>query len=88
MKIRISRPDLVDSLVRALNETDCFAARAGAHAVEVFVPWLARGGDPAQARMEVLFFVRSWGLPHADFDAQLVSYSTSAGGAAAVRSCW
>jgi hypothetical protein len=71
MRIQISRSDLVDALVRALNETDCSAARAGAHLVDVFVPWLHRGGDPRQARIEVLFFVRSWGLAHAGFDAQL-----------------
>lgn len=71
MQIRISDTDLVDPLVRALNETECFAARTGAHAVDVFVPWLDRGGDARQARIEVLFFVRSWGLAHAGFDAQL-----------------
>jgi hypothetical protein len=71
MQIQISQSDLVEPLIRALNATDCFAARAGTHAVDVFVPWLARGGDPGQARIEVLFFVRSWGLAHAGFDAQL-----------------
>lgn len=71
MQIRISRTDLVDPLVHALNETDCCAARIGAHALDVYVPWLGKGGDARQARMEVLFFVRSWGLPHTGFDAQL-----------------
>jgi hypothetical protein len=71
MQIQISHSDLVDPLVRALNDTDCFAARSGAHAVDVIVPWLERGGDPRQARIEVLFFVRSWGLAHAGFDVQL-----------------
>ena len=71
MRLRISHTDLVDPLVHALNETECFAARTGAHALDVFVPWLDRGGDVRQARMEILFFVRSWGLPHANFDVQL-----------------
>ena len=71
MQIRISHSDLVDSLVCALNQTDCSAARTGAHGVHVHVPWLERGGDPRQARIEVLFFIRSWGLPHVGFDAQL-----------------
>ena len=72
MQIQISHPNLVDPLVRALNETDCPAARTGAHVVDVSVPWLERGGDPRQAVVEVLFFVRSWGLAHAGFDAVLV----------------
>ena len=69
MQIRISPSDLVDPLVRALNETDCVATRAGADAVGVSVPWSGR--EREQARMEVLFFVRSWGLPYAGFDARL-----------------
>jgi hypothetical protein len=72
MKIRISHCDLVDPLVRALNETDCFAARTGAHALDVFVPWAVGNRDADQAGMEVLFFVRSWGLAHSEFDAELV----------------
>lgn len=72
MQIQISHADLVDPLVRALNETDCSAARTGAHLLDVFVPWLDRGGDPRQARVEVLFFIRSWGLAHSGFDAVLV----------------
>ena len=71
MRIQISHPHLVEPLVRALNETDCSAARAGAHVVDIWVPWLERGGDPRQAVIEVLFFVRSWGLSHAGFAAQL-----------------
>ena len=69
MRIRISHSNLVEPLVQALNDTDCAAARAGAETVAVFVPWA--GADPQQARMEVLFFVRSWGLAHADFDVRL-----------------
>jgi hypothetical protein len=71
MKIRISHCDLAEPLVQALNETECFAARTGADAVDVFVPWLSRGGDPGQARIEILFFIRSWGLSHPGFEAQL-----------------
>lgn len=71
MQIRISHSDLVDPLVSALNQTDCLAARTGMDEVDVFVPWLDRGGDVRQARIEVLFFVKSWGLPHAGFEAQL-----------------
>ena len=69
VKIRISNPNLVEPLVQALNGTDCAAARAGAETVAVFVPWA--GADPQQARMEVLFFVRAWGLAHAGFDVRL-----------------
>jgi hypothetical protein len=72
VKIGISHRDLVEPLVQALNETECCAARTGAQAVDVFVPWLAFDGDPRQARIEVLFFVRSWGLPHAEFEAELM----------------
>jgi hypothetical protein len=71
VKIQINHCDLVEPLVQALNETECFAARTGADAVDVFVPWLTRDGDPRQARIEILFFVRSWGLAHAEFHAQL-----------------
>ena len=71
MKIQISRTDLVEALVHALNETDCVAARTSENAFSVSVPWAAHPGDPGQAQMEILFFVRSWGLPHAGFHAQL-----------------
>jgi hypothetical protein len=71
VQIRISHSELVEPLVRALNRADCLAARTDAHAIDVFVPWLAQGGDPCQARIEILFFVRSWGLPHPEFEAQL-----------------
>ena len=69
MKLQISHSDLVDPLVQALNDTDCAAARTGAGALDVFVPWA--GADPHQARMEVLFFVRSWGLAYAGFDVRI-----------------
>jgi hypothetical protein len=69
MRLRISDTNLVEPLVQALNDTDCAAARAGDDSVAVFVPWA--GADPQQARMEVLFFVRSWGLAHAGFDVRL-----------------
>lgn len=71
MKIRITHPHLADQLVRSLNQTDCFAAVTTADFVDVFVPWLERGGDPAQARTEILFFVKAWGMAYPDFEARL-----------------
>ena len=71
MRIRISHPDLVDPLVRALNETDCSAARTGAHAVDVFVPWLRPRRRPAPGADGGAVLRRSWGLAHAGFDVQL-----------------
>jgi hypothetical protein len=72
VKIRISHPHLADQLVESLNATDCLAALTGADAVDVFVPWLEEGDDPAHASQELLFFVKAWGLRYPDFEAQLL----------------
>ena len=71
MKLRISNPELAGDLVRALNDTDCLAARIALDTVEVFAPWLLEGGDPAHADTELLFFVRAWASRHPDFRATL-----------------
>ena len=60
MKLRVSHPELASELVRALNDTDCLAARTGLDTVEVFAPWLVEGGDTAHAGTELLFFVKAW----------------------------
>lgn len=72
MKLLVDPPELVPELVRALNETDCLAARTGSHTVEVLAPWLLEGGDPAHAATELLFFVRAWASGHTDFRASLL----------------
>jgi hypothetical protein len=72
VKLRISHPELASELVRALNDTDCLAARTGLDTVEVFAPWLLEDGEPAHARTELLFFVRAWGARHAQFRATLL----------------
>jgi hypothetical protein len=71
MEIQLSHPHLADQLVRSLNETDCFAAAPDAESVAVFLPWLEPDGDAVQAGMELLFFVRAWGLRYPDFEARL-----------------
>lgn len=71
MRIQISHPHLADQLVRSLNATDCFAALTDTNRVDVFIPWLEYGDDPAGARMELLFFVRAWGLKYPDFQVRL-----------------
>jgi hypothetical protein len=71
MRLLLSHPELAPELVSALNETDCLAARTGAATVDVFAPWLERG-DPAQAAMELLFFVRAWASDHPAFAATLL----------------
>lgn len=74
MKLLLSHPELAPNLVRALNETDCFAARTGRHTIEVFAPWLLEGGDTRQAETELLFFVRAWASRHnPGFRATLVA---------------
>ena len=75
MRLVLSHPELAPDLVQALNETDCVAARAGSHTVEVFAPWLLEGGDPAHARTEVLFFVRAWASGHPGVRATLLHAS-------------
>lgn len=60
MKLRLNRPELADELVRALNATECLAARTAADTVDVFVPWLAPGEEQEQAETELLFFVHAW----------------------------
>lgn len=71
MKIQLSHPHLADLLVRSLNETDCFAALTDANAVDVFVPWLEQNGDPAQARVELQFFLNAWAMRYPGFRAYL-----------------
>jgi hypothetical protein len=72
MKLLISHPDLAPELVRALNEMECLAALTARNTVEVFVPWLADGGDAAHAVTELVFFVRAWASAHPDFRATLL----------------
>ena len=72
MKLRISHPELAGDLVRALNGTDCLAARTAIDTVEVFAPWLLEGGDPTHAGTELLFVVRAWGARHPRFRATLL----------------
>jgi hypothetical protein len=72
MKLLISHPDLAPELVYALNETDCLAARTARDTVEVFVPWLVDGGNPAHAATELLFFVKAWAAEHPEFRATLL----------------
>ena len=75
MKLLISHPELAADLVNALNETDCLAARTTRNTVEVFVPWLLNGGEPAHAATELLFFVKAWGSRHPEFRALLLEPS-------------
>jgi len=72
VKLRISHPELAPELVRALNDTDCLAARTAIDIVEVFAPWLPDGGEPAHADTELLFFVKAWASRHPQFKATLV----------------
>jgi len=72
VKLRISHPELAPELVRALNETDCLAARIAIDTVEVFAPWLLEGGEPAHAGAELLFFVKAWAARHPQFRATLL----------------
>ena len=72
MNLLISHPELATDLVNALNETDCLAARTTPNTVQVFVPWLLDGGEPAHAATELLFFVKAWGSRTPDFKALLL----------------
>ena len=72
MKLLISHPELAPELVRALNETDCLAARTSVDTVEVFASWLLEGGDAGQAATELLFFVRAWAARRPDFRARVL----------------
>lgn len=72
MKLRISHPELAPELVRALNATDCLAARTSIDTVEVFAPWLLEDGDTAHAGAELLFFVKAWASHHPQFRATLL----------------
>jgi hypothetical protein len=72
MKLLLSHPELAADLVNALNETDCLAARTTRNTVQVFVPWLLDGGEPAHAAAELLFFVKAWAARHPEFRATLL----------------
>ena len=72
MKLLISHPELAPELVRALNDTDCLAARTALDTIDVFAPWLVEGGDPAQAGTELLFFVKAWASRHPQFRVTLL----------------
>jgi hypothetical protein len=73
VKLRVSHPELASELVRALNDTDCLAARTALDTFEVFAPWLEEGGEAAHAATELLFFVRAWGSSHPDFRATVLA---------------
>jgi len=60
MRLFVTPSELAPELVRAFNETDCVAARTGAHTVEVLAPWLLDGDEPEHAATELTFFVRAW----------------------------
>jgi hypothetical protein len=75
LRLRLTHPELAHELVRALNATDCLAARTGADTVDVFVPWLADGAEPRHAATEVLFFVRAWAADRPGFRATFVAIS-------------
>ena len=68
----VSHPELAPELVRALNDTDCLAARTALDTVEVFAPWLSRAATPAHAGTELLFFVKAWASRHPQFRATLL----------------
>jgi hypothetical protein len=72
MKLLISHPALATELVRALNETDCLAARTARDTVDVYVPWLLDGGNPAHAATELLFFVKAWAADRPEFRAMVL----------------
>jgi hypothetical protein len=72
VRLRVSHPELAPELVRALNDTDCLAARTALDTVDVFATWLLEGGDPTHAGTELLFFVRAWGARHPQFRATLI----------------
>ena len=72
MKLLVDPPELVPELVRALNETDCLAARTGVSTVEVLAPWLLEGGNTAHAATELVFFVRAWAADHPGFRARFL----------------
>jgi len=72
MRLHITHPELASELVRALNETDCAAARVAADVVEVVFPWLRHGENPAHAATELLFFVSAWAAEHPAFRATLL----------------
>ena len=72
MKLRISHPELAGDLVRALNGTDCLAARTAIDTVEVFAPWLLDGGEPAHAGNEQVYVVKAWASRHPQFRVTLL----------------
>ena len=71
MKLLISHPELAPELVRALNETDCVAARTGHDTVEVFMPGHRGPAGDTQAAIELLFFLKAWASDYPDFRAAL-----------------
>ena len=73
MKLLVGPPELVPELVRALNETDCLAARTGVSTVEVLAPWLVEDGDREQTATELIFFIRAWASRHPEFRATLLA---------------
>ena len=73
MRLFVNPPDLAPELVQALNETDCVAARTGAHTVDVLAPWLLEGGDRRHAATELVFFVRAWAAGRPELRVRLVS---------------
>ena len=60
MKIHLDDPARACSLLAAFDGSDCAASAEAGGTVEVVVPWVRSPEDIRQARVELLFFVRSW----------------------------
>ena len=70
MEVELSRPELLASLIAALRAGDCSCTVLGRDRVTV-----SHHGalDPAEARLEVTFFLRAWQREHEPVDVRVVA---------------
>jgi len=70
MRIRVSDPARLQSLIRYLREVGCIAEQASEHTLDVFMP-----GVPTQreARMELGVYLMAWRVRNPGVEAKLLT---------------
>ncbi len=64
MRLTVSDPTVVPSLLDALRRGECVADEVGPNTVDIVFPWLTNGEDARQAMVELHFFARTWEAAH------------------------
>ena len=78
MRLEVSEPTIVDTLVESLRALDCVAKRDGQDAIEIELPQTGEPWHPEnQAVVELTFLVRAWLRVHPDVKFRIVDDQAS-----------